>query len=1087
MKCKRGVFNLQDIDGLVLSNRQFGLCKVVFHLNRQVQVRFCGTRRDASYTIDAIANGRDFTWPPLPAGLRCTVEGRGECTIIRAPFGPSETSGVHEYVVQFETEGRETGTVTERELWPIPESLTETPLTRLAGLQVDPWTHFRAREDLHAALTRLHRETGGIHAMAASRIELLPHQASVVGTVIDDARWRYILADEVGLGKTVEAGVIAHELLSARPTARVLVLTPGSLSRQWLCEMHLSFGGRDFRLADLHDARLCDWPRWTRVICSLKLATQVHGVSLLTQSWDLVIVDEAHHLLWNRTQYDFVKALSVQAGGMLLLSAVPARERATELLRLLQLIDPKSYADGSVMAARFEELYLEQPLIGRRLRILQSRLENPTSNAHDIQQAARRLLEVPILASDAALASALQELLSAQTRDDVIRTCTDMIGEVASRYRISRRILKNRRSQLMDQALLGSVERRLQAASYVMTRLEEGAYQTLVLMLSRLLDAQAPGDALHILFRKATTSLCDPVALMEVAMALRSAVGHNSQLSNDLDSAAALDYDEHERLLQDACAALAPYIEVDLADRLHSFASAWLEADGVPPRVTRLLEAINELQALGSEKILVFAGTLGAAELVIEQLRQHYNKAAVAEFRHDLDDDEKEAEVTRFRREPACRILVSDESGGEGRNFQFASAVVHFDLPWSVAAVEQRIGRLDRIGRQESVLSVVIAAQNSIEEAWLQCLKEGFEVFTRSISGLEFLLRETEHRLIEHVIRHGPDGVGEMIDEVKAISLQERASDDADALTDIASFNRSRRTPHSQAHSADARLEESFPRYLRTIGVGDVARRVTDQRDLNLKIWRLKPEDVTQVQLPGIHGKAVAQIGDHYGTFLRSVARDRPDLEFFSTGHELFEAVCSVARDHVTGRTFVIQVKAAPPPPGLYLLTTWNVAPGSGSRRDVRLGRAERHLYGRQVRVLMDIATSEVVDRSVTRHLVSILATENGPIKDLRQKAISVMDGALQTWPLEVAKLSQLARAQATVENIELFAGDDQEFTDAIAREVVRLRQTGHVEGLDQAEAMTECVASVQNPLIELDSMGVIQVMEASDDAPAPT
>lgn len=1085
MQYRVGVLDVQDIDGLVLNSRQFGLCKVVLHLNRQVQVRFCGTGRDASYTIEAIANGKDFKWGPLPVGLRCKVDGRGECTIIRSPFSPSEASGVHEYVVEFDTEGRETGTLTERELWPIPGSLTETPLTRLAGLQVDPWTQFRAREDLLAALTRLHRETGGIHAMAASRIELLPHQASVVGTVIDDARWRYILADEVGLGKTVEAGVVAHELLSARPMARVLVLTPGSLSRQWLCEMHMSFGGREFRLADLHDARLCDWPRWTRVICSLKLATQVHGVSLLTQSWDLVIVDEAHHLLWNRTQYDFVKALSVQAGGMLLLSAVPARERANELLRLLQLIDPKGYADGTVMATRFEELYLQQSLIGRRLRILYSRLENPASSDHDIQQAARRLLETPILASDEALASALQELLSAQTRDEVVQSCTSMMGDVASRYRISRRILKNRRSQLMDQALLGSVERRLQTATYAMKRLEEGAYETLVLMMSRLLDVQVPSDALHILFRKATTSLCDPVALMEVALALRNAAGQDAHLSTDLDSAAALDYDEHERLLQDACAALAPHIETDLADRLHSFASAWLESDGVPPRVTRLVEIIDELQAQGNEKVLVFAGTLGAAELVIEKLRQHYDKVSVAEFRHDLDDDEKEAEVTRFRREPACRILVSDESGGEGRNFQFASAVVHFDLPWSVAAVEQRIGRLDRIGRQESVLSVVIAAENSIEEAWLNCLKDGFEVFTRSISGLEFLLRETEHRLIEHVIRHGPDGVGEMIDEVKGISLKERASDDADALTDIASFNRNRRTPHSQAHSADARLEESFPRYLRTVGVGDVARRVTDQRDLNLKIWRLKPEDVTQVQLPGIHRKPTAQLGDHYGTFLRSVARDRPDLEFFSTGHELFEAVCSVARDHVTGRTFAAQVKAVLPPPGLYLLTTWKVEPGSTSGRDVRLGRAERHLYGRQVRVLMDIATSQFVDRAVARQLASTLSTENAPIKDLRQKAISVMDGALQTWPLDVAKLAQLARVQATVENTELFAGDDQEFADAIAREVARLRQTGQGEGLDQAEAMTECVAFVQNPLIELDSMGLIQVVEGSDDAPA--
>ena len=1073
-----------DLEGLVFNSLQFGYCKVVSHLNRQVQVRFCGTGREALYTLETLLRGKDFKWVPLPAGLRCKVEGRGECSILNSPFGPDQTTQVHEYTVEFESQGRETAALSERDLWPIPGSLTETPQTRLVGLRLNPWTHFRARDDLFSALARLHRETAGIRALAASRIELLAHQASVIGTVIDDSRWRYILADEVGLGKTIEAGVILHELLAERPQARVLVLTPGALSRQWLCEMHLSFGGRDFKLADLHDARLVDWSRWSRVICSLKLATQVHGVSVLTQRWDLVIVDEAHHLLWNELQYDFVKALSIQAGGILLLSAVPARERARELLRLLQLIDPKTYADGTVVSARFEELYREQPLIGRRLRILQSRLGSFSGNVTDIQQAARRLLEVPILANDAALQTALQNVLSAEDRGEVDHQCLALMGEVASRYRISRRILKNRRSQLLDQALLAGVERRLETAWYEPSRLESGAHETLVLLLSRLLDAGAPSDALHILFRKAATSLCDPVALMEVAKSLRSAVRQEGWSPVDLDSAAVLDYDEHERLLSDACAALAPHIDAGLADRLLTFATAWIEKDTVPLRVVRLMEALDELQQLGSQKILVFAGTMGAAELVVEKLQQRYGNPAIAEFRHDLDDDDKETQVTRFRRDSGCQILVCDESGGEGRNFQFASAVVHFDLPWSVAAVEQRIGRLDRIGRRESVLSVVVAAKHSIEAAWLRCLKDGFEVFGRSISGLEFVLRETEHRVVEHVMRNGPDEIGTMIDEVQSISGKERALDESDALTDIVSFDRNRRQPSNVDHTADARIEESFPRYLRTIGVGAVAKRVTDQRDLNLKIWCLRPEDVTQVQLPGIHRGTNGELGDHYGTFLRSIARNRPDLEFFSTGHGLFEAVCSVANTHIAGRTFAIQVKSSSPPAGLHLLITWKVRPGPTAGDYKRLGRATRHLYGRRVRILADVATGELQDRAVVRRLEALLFGEDASVTDLHDKAVSVIGEALPVWPALVPKLIQAAKERAPTENIEAHAADDQEFNDAVEREIARLQQMGRGDSLDLVEALEACRASVRNPSIELDSLGIVQVVNVSDVAP---
>jgi len=1073
--------SVNELEGLIFNSTQFGYCKVVAQNNRQVKVRFCGTDRETLYTLETFLRGKDFKWKPLPVGLHCKVPGRGECCIVQSPFKPDETSQVHEYAVEFPSEGNASAKLSERDLWPIAGSVTETPETKLAAFQLDPWKHFRAREDLLAALNRLHQETAGIRALGSSRIELLAHQAFVIGTVIDDARWRYILADEVGLGKTIEAGVILHELLAERPQARVLILTPGPLSRQWLCEMHTSFGGREFKLADLHEPHQVNWSGWSRVICSLKTAVQLHPDRIRAQKWDLIVVDEGHHLLWNPTHYDFVKELSVEADGILILSAVPARERSTELLRLLQLVDPQAYANGSKLASHFEELYREQPLIGRRLRILQNRLSQATVDGKDIYNAAHRLLEIPLLSQDPELQSALQRVAGSEDPADLQQQGQGLMHEVASRYRISRRILKNRRARLTDQSLLQGVERRLTTAWYAPAPLETGAHEVLVLLFSRLLDAGAPSDALQILFRKAVTALCDPVALMEIAVALGQAEDPEEAAESDLDPSAVLDYEEHERLVAQACTALGPYKDAALNARLLTYAQAWITSTDTPPRVTRLIQVLDELLAQESPKVVVFAGTLGAAELLLEQLQQQYGKATVAEFRHDLDDDEKESEAIKFRRNPECRILVCDESGGEGRNFQFATALVHYDLPWSVAAVEQRIGRLDRIGRTDPVESVVVAAQGSVEADWLKCLSDGFEVFGRSISGLEFMLRDAEHRVVEHIMHYGPDQIDAQLCEVQETCIKERASDEADALTDLASFNRSLRRVGDTSHTADARIEESFPRYMRTIGVGSVARRVTDQRDMNLRIWCLRPEDVTQVQLPGIHRSTNGQLGDHYGTFLRTVARDRPDLEFFSTGNGLFDAVCEVAQSHMTGRTFAIQVTSETLPQGLYVLSTWKVCPDASAADEKRLGLAMRHLYGRRIRILAEAATGTLVDSATVRSLESLLTTEDTAITDVRDKGVALIEGAQSQWPALVSAITARAKARVPSENHAAYVGEDQDFAERMTQEIARLKQWGRGDSAELVAAIEACLASVRNPVVALDSLGVVQITEGSN------
>lgn len=1094
-----------ELDGLVLTNRDFGYCKITAHTGNQVRMRFIGTNRDAWYGVGVVAAQRDFKWQPLPVGLRCRVDDRGTCTVIEAPFEPSQAQGVHEYLVRFDDAAGETAHLSERELWPIPGSLIETPTTKLASLQVDSLSSFRARDRLQGALEQLDRESANIRALAASRIALLPHQAYVIGTVIDDPVWRYILADEVGLGKTIEAGAIAHQLLSQKPDARILVLCPGPLARQWLCEMHLSFGGRDFRLVDLHPAEMVSFKKWPLVICSLKMAVREHHQQILATAWDLVIIDEAHQLLWNLATYALAEQLAAKVSRLLLLSAIPARERDRELMQLLRLIDPERYREGTAVAQKFSALYANQSIIGRRLRLVTRQLDRPDDiDLEQLEQDAQRLITLAVLQGDEEL-QRLEDLARQQIdQAQKVNAYRQLTDAVVSRYRISRRILKNRRARLVDAELLAAVPRTLEVLMYEASALEQRIESNLVDLLqgcgaqedaSRGDASEKDGlqeganesgklhaDALQVLFRKTAQSLCDPVALYDIANALNTADVLEANDATLLDANAALDYDEHEGVLEACAAALSAGLD---ATRVSDGLGLLRAAIEVPehPRMKRLKACVGELMDGDLHKLLVFAGTYGAAEYVAVALRGEFGDKSVASFRHDQDDSEKESEVARFARDAACTILVSDESGGEGRNFQFADALIHFDLPWSVSAIEQRIGRLDRIGRDRPVRSYVICATGGVEEAWLRCLDQGFGVFTRSISGLEFMLHETEREVLDAAITGGSPEVMDKIEAIAEASERERASDDAEALTDAASFRSSRRYLRTAESVADKKLEESLPYYLRAIGRSEAARHITDRKDANLKIWRLVPEEVTDYRLVGLERQGNNPLQDYFGTFSRSVAHERPDLEFFSTGHTLVDALSIALREHIRGRSLIAKLPAGDLSPGLVLLSGWRVSLRPKEGANAWPEPATRLLATRMVWIGLDLQTGQTLGASILGSLTAQLRDKESDARDLaREQAVQAFGTALGAWSDSLDQLLKRAQEQADAHYRTKYQAVDSAFCDQLLLEARAVARTRADEGDEYAQVMAATIGAIQRVELELDVVGLIKL----EAAPSP-
>ncbi len=1068
-----------ELEGLILVSREFGYCKITSYIDQRVRLRFCADQREAWYSGATIRNEQDFRRQPLPAGLKCHVKDRGICLIRQSPLAPSKESGVYEYQVEFENESRDTAMFSERELTPIPGSLIETPFNKISGMETDPFAHFVARERFRAALRKQHSETAGIRSLASSRIDLLPHQAFVIGTVIDDPVWRYVLADEVGLGKTIEAGAIAHELLASRPTARVLVLCPGALSRQWLCEMHMSFGGREFRLVDLHPPQAVRWSQWTRLICSLKVAVRHHRDAIKAMPWDLIIVDEAHHLLWNDVQYDLVRELSRTAKGVLLLSAIPARERESDLLRLLQLIAPHQYQSGTPAADRFAELYAAQETIGRRLRMLVKELD-PAAEAtvDEIRDAAKRLLTCPVVRDDPFLAD-VRAAIDTQDLPDLLPLLEGLGNTISSRFRISRRIIKNRRSRLVQSEIMAPVTRRLTFVEYEPRPIERDVADTLLSIAMELATTDAHRGCLHGFLRKAMPSVCDPIAAFEVVASLKTAPTSGGTYTRPkyFDSGLILDYEEHDGLLEFFSEVLRPSIPASEVKRLVSRLEGWLEDLKKEPRLDALVSAINTLEFQGLKKVVIFAGTFRTSELLETALATRFGLHCATSFRHDLSDDEKERSVIRFRREAGCRFLVCDESGGEGRNFQFADAVIHYDLPWSVAAVEQRVGRLDRIGRTAPVESVVIAAKHTLEWAWAQCLARGFKVFEQSISGLEFTLRDAEQKVIEAALQNGRQGVLDCIAGIHERCETERAADDADAITDANSFRTGSRYMRTTAAESDRHVEEALPQYFRSMARADSVKRTSDSKDPNQQVWRLQPEHLAGIRLPGVMKSGDTGLAEHIGTFSRTVARDRRDLEFFAPGNALFDAISKLSTDHVRGRTYAVAVTVGDVPPGRYLVVgTRAVLPVPADPATApNVSRAERHLFPRRVFGAVEIGTGDLLSAEGAGKLYTTCLRTASTISEVPKEYLKkVFAELLDDWSgLVDARLTQVHRA-CEAEAKAKFAELDDEFVQRLQVELRAGLSAMAGDTNEIAELYDANIQAVQCASLAFDSIGIV-------------
>jgi ATP-dependent helicase HepA len=642
--------------------------------------------------------------------------------------------------------------------------------------------YFRdARLPMLKSIIKQRSACASVPAILSSTVEIYPHQVHAVMTILADPVQRYLLADEVGLGKTVEAGIIIRQTLLDNPTARIVVLTPEPLRRQWRSELTTKFFIDDF-------------PRATIKISSHATPDQWHDY----HGADLVVVDEAHELVRvagpTETPYQQLRELAHSVPRLLLLSATPASADTLMYLGLLHLLDKDLYRWDDV--AGFQNRFALRQELASAAYALSARFVSVLPGAVDrIQAMVPHDVRFRELADDAlAMLDDDGELASDSDGEELELLVEAMRAHISETYRLHRRVIRHRRARvLVDDESSDQIPYEVRGRS--LPKLVEVDSPAQLAIADWLLDWQAYIRDWLLDHDGSETGM---LALVLAVLASRNGGSPQDfldalrwRIHGDATAASRARLTTEEIAILTGPAVTAD--EVSLADRLF-FDLAEID---VAQDLARFIDALVPVLRRGLRAV-IFCGPGGLASELAAELGKRLPGASVGEHSAAVGAAASEEAVDAWRSHtsgPGHRILVADETAEDGLNLQTADVVVHCRLPWNPNRLEQRLGRVDRYRGPESVAQGQPAAQFAVTstaqidaffDAWYLLLRDGFGVFDRSVSALQDAITQAVPEVWAAAIRLGTAGLLESRPRVREeLDRETRAIDRLDMVESI--------------------------------------------------------------------------------------------------------------------------------------------------------------------------------------------------------------------------------------------------------------------------------------------------------------
>lgn len=695
------------------------------------------------------------------------------------------------------------------------------PLERLLAGRIERGDWYELRQDI----LRMQSALAGhpLKGLMGARVDIIEHQLYIAHEVGKRIAPRVLLADEVGLGKTIEAGLIIHQQLLTGKAERVLILVPDSLQYQWMIELRRRFN-LNFALFDLvrtaaikeHDPEQNVFLTEQCIIAGMDLLLDHHDLyeQAIDAGFDLLVVDEAHHLHWDQEmggneKYDLVADFAEETPGVMLLTATPEQLGAQSHFARLRLLDADRFDD-------LDEFIAGQDAFAETAAVAGVLIEDKPLSAGQIT-ALTHLLDV-----DA-------DELATINEDDKLRTYA--LNELLDRHGTGRILFRNTRESV------------------------KGFY--------------------------GRSSRPHPLPLPE---AWQDSYQTNGKLREQL------------------------WGEENQPD------GGWLEDD---PRVPWLIDILKG--ELKHEKVLLIARSGATVESLEAVLRLHAGiKTAI--FTEQMALLERDQAAAFFADSEGAQILLCSEIGSEGRNFQFANQLILWDLPANPDILEQRIGRLDRIGQTKQITLHVPYVQGTAQERMYQWYDSALNMFNQ-ISPTAQSVQEQYIQTLKPLLE-GADTADnhvllqDLIVEAKQLRLALEAQLQAgrDCLLE---YNSCR--PRVAGRIANAMHEfdshNLLPQFIeRFFASANIDHSI--QRDGS---WVIAPVDSTEIS-EYIEGLPLGEEDGMTLTFEREQALQREDIDFITHEHPLMRAIYELATNTTFGNTTVAMLKSAAMPQGMVML-----------------------------------------------------------------------------------------------------------------------------------------------------------------------
>ena len=848
------------------------------------------------------------------------------------------------------------------------------PQDRLFAGQIDKIKNFALRVETIHHQHRLQKSPS--YGLLGPRVQLLPHQLYIASQVANRHAPRVLLADEVGLGKTIEAGLILHQQLITGAASRVLIIVPDSLVHQWLVEMSRRFN-LQFTILDEDRCQALEEAEHGNsfesaqcILCSLSFITKntERFEQALLVEWDLLVVDEAHHLTWSENyvsnEYQCIEALASNIAGLLLLTATPEQLGIDGHFARLRLLDPDRYYD--LNKYRDEEKSYE-----------------PVNEL-------------------------VQKLLTIQGGEDQSLT-TDLLNEIAE-------FLGEQRTNEFKTALKNQNNRK--------DLIEE--------LVQTILDRHGTGRVLFRNTRDAVTgfpqrelykhSLEQPIGLIEII--------------------------PNQNIQEKEGDVLVSCLQTET-----QLGSDWLNVD---TRVAWLAEWLLENR---DEKVLVICAR-GETAKELENYLQQQHAIRSAVFHENLDLIARDRAAAYFSdMEEGAQVLICSEIGSEGRNFQFAHHLVLFDLPINVDLLEQRIGRLDRIGQMHTVQIHVPYYQNSAQEKLLRWYDEGLNAFRQVCSIGQAIYQIYANSLQECLLGKSDVTAFEQLivdTKYKAEETQQLLQKGRNRLLELNSCN-----PEQAAQVVDNILNATDQ-----LALADYMERVCDQFGVEQQYHSLH----SVVLQPGdhMHGHSFPGLPEDglTATYDRSKALVREDMQFHTWEHPMVTGSMDMILSGDFGNATLCTLKLQALKPSTVLLEcifTIQCAAPKALQIDNYFPQAViRILIDQNHNDLGNVLTTEHVDRLAERVKKNV---GQNIIRHARQ---------------QIAELIEYATTLAEKDMIEIIAQATQDMQHKQNSELQRLTSLANVnpnirqEEIDYlAATATKIEEYMQNAQLKLDAIRV--------------